>query len=275
LITGANTGIGRATALELGKAGATLFLAGRSLERTAHVLQAIRAGGNADVSFLPLVLEDLSSVRACAKAFLDTGYRLDVLINNAGLAGKKGLTKDGFELTFGVNHLGPFLLTELLAPRLVESARGRREPGRIVNLSSLAHYRARGIDWGALRRRTQHLTGQVEYRVSKLCNVLHAKELGRRLAAQGVHSYSLHPGIVASEIWREIPWPVRPLLTRFMISNEQGAETSLFCATAPEAASQTGLYYDRCRAVEPSVLARDEMLAGELYERSLRWTGLA
>jgi retinol dehydrogenase 12 len=275
MITGANTGIGRATALALGKAGATLFLAGRSQARTTPVLDALHAAGNADVNFLPLALDDLESVRACAKAFLDTGYRLDVLINNAGLAAKRGLTKDGFELAFGVNHLGPFLLTELLTPRLVESARGRREPGRIVNLSSVAHYRAKRVDWEALRERTRHLTGQVEYSISKLCNVLHAKELARRLAAQGVHSYAVHPGVVASEIWREVPWPLRPLVTRFMISNEEGAETSLFCATASETASQTGLYYAACRPVEPSVLARDEMLASELYERSLRWTGLA
>lgn len=274
-ITGANTGIGRETALALGRRGATLFLAGRSAERTQPVLDAIRASGNDAVSFWPLDLADLSSVRACAERFLSSGHPLDVLINNAGLAGQRGLTKDGFELVFGVNHLGPFLLTALLEPRLIETARGKPQPGRIVNVASLAHYRARRIDWDALRRPTRHFTAQPEYRVSKLCNVLHAKALARRLQGHDVHTYALHPGVIATDIWRAVPWPIRPLMKRFMRSAPEGAETSLFCATSETVARDTGLYYDSCRAVTPSKLAQDAALAEELYERSARWVSLS
>jgi NAD(P)-dependent dehydrogenase (short-subunit alcohol dehydrogenase family) len=274
-ITGVSSGIGRSTALALGRRGATLSLAGRPSEATQSVVRQIRDGGNATVAFFPLLLDDLSSVRSSAHAFLATGAPLDVLINNAGVAGQRGITRDGFELTFGINHLGHFLLTQLLEPRLIESARGKAEPGRIVNVSSIAHYDARQIDWDALRRTTRSRTGMLEYRVSKLCNILHARSMASRLSASNVHSYSLHPGVIASEIWREVPWPFRSLIKAFMQTSEQGAETGLFCATSRQAAGETGLYYDTCRAVEPSPLARDAALAEELFARSLRWTGMA
>ena len=262
-------------ALALGRRGATLSLAGRSSEATQSVVREIRDGGNAAVGFFPLLLDDLSSVRGCAEAFLATGASLDVLINNAGIAGQRGITRDGFERTFGINHLGHFLLTQLLEPRLIASARGKAEPGRIVNVSSIAHYDARQVNWDALRRETRSRTGLLEYRVSKLCNVLHARSLSLRHSANNLHSYSLHPGVIASQIWREVPWPLRPLIKSFMKTPEQGAETGLFCATSRQAAGETGLYYDTCRAVEPSPLASDTALAEELFARSLRWTGLS
>jgi NAD(P)-dependent dehydrogenase (short-subunit alcohol dehydrogenase family) len=274
-ITGVSSGIGRSMALALGRRGATLSLAGRSSDATERVVREVRDGGSAAVSFFPLLLDDLSSVRSCAHAFLATGARLDVLINNAGVAGQRGITRDGFELTFGINHLGHFLLTQLLEPQLIASASGMAEPGRIVNVSSVAHYRARQVDWDALRRATRTRTGLLEYQVSKLCNVLHARSMASRLSASNVHSYSLHPGVIASEIWREVPRPFRSLIKSFMRTPEQGAETGLFCATSRQAAGETGLYYDACRVREPSLLARDAALAEELFARSLRWTGLA
>lgn len=267
LITGANTGIGRATAAALALKGPTLYLAGRSEERHREVLDEIRAAGHDDVRFLPLDLGSLASVRRCAEAFLEKEARLDVLLNNAGLAGHQGLTEDGFEITFGVNHLGPFLLTELLFGALAAAERSR-----VVNVASKAHYKATGIDWDALRRPTASTTGLSEYQVSKLCNVLHAKELGRRGAADGVHTYSLHPGVIASDVWRKVPWPVRPIMTAFMKSNAEGARTSIHCATSPEVADHTGRYYDDCQEKEPSDLAKDEALAKELWERSVEWT---
>jgi NAD(P)-dependent dehydrogenase (short-subunit alcohol dehydrogenase family) len=273
-ITGANAGIGRETALSLARRGATLLLAGRSAERTRPVVDECRAQGSPEVSFLRLELDDLGSVRACAEAFLASGRPLDVLIANAGLAGKHGLTRDGFELIFGVNHLGHFALTESLKPRLLDSAARRSAPARVVVVSSVAHRQARRIDWQALRQPTKSLVTTPEYRVSKLCNVLHARALARRLAPGGVHTYSLHPGVIASEIWREVPWPVRPLMKRFMRSTAEGARTTVFCAASPDVGGQSGLYYDECRAVEPSRLALDDALADELFERSLRWTGL-
>lgn len=269
LITGANTGIGRSTALALADRGATLHLACRSEDRARPVMdEVIGRGGSA--RFLALDLADLASVRACAEAFLATGDPLHVLINNAGLAGKPGVTRDGFELTFGVNHLGHFLLTELLLDVLSESG-----SARIVNVASQAHYRAESIDWEALQRKTKSTTGLPEYSVSKLCNVLHAKELARRLSGTSVTTYSLHPGVIASDVWRNVPWPVRPLMKLFMKSNDEGAETSLHCATSQTAGSQSGLYYDDCAPKKPSALAEDAALAAELAERSRAWCGLS
>lgn len=267
LITGANTGIGRATAVLLGKRGARLYLAGRSLERMQPVIDELRAAGNDDVHYLPLDLGDLASVRACAERFLETGHPLHVLINNAGLAGQPGLTKDGFEQTFGVNHLGHFLFTELLLERLKESA-----PSRIVNVASRAHLRCRGVDFDALTKPTRTVTGLREYGVSKLANVLHAKELARRLEGTGVTTYSVHPGVIASDVWRAIPWPFREIAKAFMRSNEEGAATSIYCATAPELASASGRYYADCREAKTNPLADDEALAKELWRRSEEWT---
>lgn len=268
LITGASSGIGRATALALGRRGATLFLAGRSEERHREVLDALRAAGN-PARFLALDLSRLASVRECAERFLELGEPLHVLINNAGLAGSRGLTHDGFELAFGVNHLGPHLLTELLLERIVRSA-----PSRIVNVASKAHYRVRRIDWAALREPTRSPTGFPEYALSKLCNVLHARELALRLQGRGVSTYALHPGVIASDVWRRVPWGVRQLMLLFMRSNEEGAATSLHCATSQQAAQETGLYYDECAPKAPSPLALDVELARELDRRSREWAGL-
>ncbi len=266
LITGANTGIGRATALELGRRGATLYLACRTEAKARPVMDEIRANGNDDVHFLPLDLGSLASVRACAEAFLAEERPLHVLINNAGLAGHDGSTEDGFEKTFGVNHLGHYLLTELLLERLKASA-----PARIVNVSSKAHYKARSIDWDALQKPKQTTVGLAEYEVSKLCNVLHANELARRLEGTGVTTYSLHPGVIASDVWRKVPWPIRPLMTMFMKSNEEGAQTTLHCATSDAAGHETGLFYSNEKAVDPNPLALDVALQDELRRRSEAW----
>jgi NAD(P)-dependent dehydrogenase (short-subunit alcohol dehydrogenase family) len=260
LVTGANTGIGRVTALELGKRGARVMLACRSLEKTQPVIDEIKAAGG-QASFVALDLADLSSVRACAQKVLATNDPLHLLINNAGLAGLRGVTKDGFELTFGTNHLGHFLLTTLLLPRLRES-----KPARIVNVASKAHYGAKKIDWAALSKPTQSTSGVGEYGVSKLANVLFTKSLARGKAGDGVLSASLHPGVIASDVWRQVPWPIRPLMKLFMITNEEGARTTLHCATASGVID--GAYYDSSKEKTPSDLAQDEQLAEELWTRS-------
>jgi retinol dehydrogenase 12 len=267
LVTGGNTGIGRATAEGLAGRGARVYVACRSAAKGEAAVAAIRAAtGNDAVFLLPLDLADLASVRSCAAAFLAPGEPLDVLVNNAGVGGVRGLTRQGFELTFGVNHLGHFLLTQLLLDRLVSSA-----PARVVTVASDAHYSARGIDFDALRRPARGITGMHEYAVSKLCNVLFSQELARRTADGGVHSYALHPGVVASDIWRRVPWPVRPFITRRMLSVTEGAQTSLYCATSPEVASESGLFYDSCARRDPSPVATSE-LGRELWERSQAWT---
>jgi retinol dehydrogenase-12 len=262
LVTGANTGIGRVTAIELARRGGTVTLAGRSEERTRPVLDAIAAAGGR-ASFLALDLGDLASVERAAKTYLDSGDRLDVLINNAGLAGQRGITKDGFELQFGTNHVGPFLFTKLLLPRVREG----RAP-RIVNVASRAHYRAKGIDWEAQREKTRTISGFPEYCVSKLCNVLFTKELARGKAGGAVHSYSLHPGAVGTDIYRRLRWPLTAIVGLFLISEEEGAKTTLHCATSAEVAGDDGLYYDECRQKTPSRLAQDEPLAKTLWDLS-------
>jgi NAD(P)-dependent dehydrogenase (short-subunit alcohol dehydrogenase family) len=267
LVTGANSGIGKETARALAGRGARVYLACRSEVSGRRAIDEIAGQtGSRSLELLPLDLGDLESVRRCAEMFLATSEPLHVLINNAGVAGAHGTTTSGFEVMFGTNHVGPFLLTSLLLGRLRESA-----PARIVNVASGAHYNAPGIDWERVRRPTRSLTGMREYSVSKLANVLHAQELARRLDGTGVTTYALHPGVIASDIWRRVPWPVRPLIKRRMESPEQGARTSLYCATAPEVAGESGQYYDECRRKEPAASATAS-LAAELWRRSSEWT---
>jgi retinol dehydrogenase-12 len=271
LITGGNTGIGLATAAALAGDGGRVYIACRDSTRGSAAVAAIKESAGRDaVSVLPLDLASLNSVRACAEAFLVRDEPLNVLVNNAGVGGARGLTADGFEAHFGINHLGHFALTMLLLDRLKASG----PDSRVVSVSSQAHYDATGIDWDALRRKSS-FTGIREYAVSKLCNVLFTQELARRLGGPGadVATYALHPGVVASDIWRRIPWPVRPLMKRRMISTEEGAATSLHCAASPEVAGQSGLFYDKCQPVAPSPIATPEL--GELlWKRSTEWTGV-
>jgi retinol dehydrogenase 12 len=265
LVTGANTGIGLATASSLAARGGQVYLACRSRAKgEAAAADIVTATGNEAVRFLPLDLADLGSVRAAAETFLAAGQPLHALINNAGVAGRQGLTSDGFELMFGVNHLGHFALTTALLGRLTDSA------ARVVTVASDAHFQASGIDFGALRRRGRGITGMHQYAVSKLCNVLFAQELARRTEGTGVTSHVLHPGVVASDMWRRVPWPVRPLVTRRMLTTEQGAQTSLYCATAPELAGVSGRYYERCQERAPSPVATRE-LGRQLWEQSEAW----
>jgi retinol dehydrogenase-12 len=267
LITGANTGIGYATAEILAARGWHVFVACRNASAAQAAAEKLRAGTGRSVELLPLNLADLSSVRACAAQFAALQLPLHVLINNAGVAGARALTASGFELAFGVNHVGHFLLTQLLLPQLRAAG-----AARVVTVASKAHYRAKGIDWSAVRKRTRTITGLREYEVSKLANVLFSVELARRLAGSGITTYALHPGVIASDAWRQIPQPARWLYTRTMRGIEHGARTSLHCATSDAAAAESGLYYDEQRPVTPSPLAQDAELAAELWRRSEEWT---
>jgi NAD(P)-dependent dehydrogenase (short-subunit alcohol dehydrogenase family) len=268
VITGANTGIGRANAIALAKRSiGRLVIAARSRERTQPVLDELAAlNPSGKVDFVALDLGSLASVRRAADEILEADRPIDVLINNAGLAGVQGQTQDGFELAFGTNHVGHYLFTEKLLPLV------RRAPaGRVVIVASQGHYRAKGIDWDAVQRPSATVTAFPEYCVSKLANVLHAKELARRLAGTNVTTYSLHPGGVASDIWKRRMGPFAILLRPFLITNEEGAKTQLHCETAPELASETGLYYDKSKPKEPSRLALDVALQDELKARSDEW----
>jgi NAD(P)-dependent dehydrogenase (short-subunit alcohol dehydrogenase family) len=188
-----------------------------------------------------------------------------VLVNNAGLAGRRGMTAEGFELTFGVNYLGHYLLTRLLLEQMVASA-----PARIVHVASSVHHRAQQIDWTRVRK-PRLLPATPEYAVSKLANVLFNRELAKRLTGTGVTTYAAHPGLAATDIYRVVPAPFRRLMTRSMPTSEQAARTQVWCASAPELSDETGLYYADLKQKDPSPTASDDALAQELWARSEEW----
>ncbi len=272
IVTGANTGIGKVTARELAAAGYRVFLACRNEAKAEVAMADIRAAvPQAAVEFLALDLASFASVRAAAAAFLERDLPLQMLVNNAGLVtGAASATEDGFEMTFGVNHLGHFLLTTLLLDRLRESA-----PARVVHVASRAHRRCKGVDWDALTRPCATTTGFHEYTVSKLANVWFSSELARRVEGSGVTSYAVHPGVVATDIWRRIPGPLRWFAKLFMIDEEEGARTSLHCALSDEAGAETGLYYSDSGVLAASPMGRDAESAAELWRRSEAWVAKA
>ena len=272
IVTGANTGIGKITARELARRGARVILACRSRDKTQPVIdEIVRDTGNNAVEFIALDLGDLASVRRCAEEILARDIPIHGLVNNAGLAGQRGTTKDGFEIQFGTNHLGHYLFTRLLLDRIKKSG-----GARIVNVASEAHYNVKhGIDWAALHEPTKTTTAMKEYGVSKLANVLFTKELARRLDGSDVTTYALHPGVVATDVWRRVPRPIAWVMKKFMWTPEQGAQTSLRCATAEDLRGETGRYYDKDgKERKPNKLAEDPELAKELWVKSAEWTGL-
>jgi NAD(P)-dependent dehydrogenase (short-subunit alcohol dehydrogenase family) len=268
LVTGANSGIGAVTARELALQGYHVFLACRDADKAQQVINAIdqQSRGQAKAEFIALDLASLDSIRACAAQFLAKKLPLHLLICNAGLAGHKGMTKSGFELTFGVCHVGHFLLTQLLTEKLIES-----KPARVVVVSSKAHRHAKGIDFDAVIRPTESIGALKEYAVAKLANVLFVKELGRRLYGTGVTAYAVHPGVVSTNVWRSLPKPMVKVLSRWMISPEEGAQTTLYCATQPQLSGETGMYYDNCKVTASSGTAQDIQLARLLWEKSSEW----
>jgi dehydrogenase/reductase SDR family protein 13 len=264
-VTGANSGVGRSMTEALAARGASIVMAARSEERTRPVIDGIRRQfPSSDIQWLQIDLADLDSVRRAAGEYLGSGKPIDVLVNNAGIAGTNALSPQGFDVTYATNHIGPFLLTNLLLPRIRESTQGR-----IVNVASSAHFTVKQIDWTTLdRRTTPRRSAFPDYAMTKLMNVLHAKELARRLTGTAVTTYAVHPGAVATNIWRSLPGAVQWFIKLFMLSNEQGAVPLVYCATAPELASQTGRYYNRSHEIAPSPLAADDNLARELWIRT-------
>jgi NAD(P)-dependent dehydrogenase (short-subunit alcohol dehydrogenase family) len=267
IVTGGSSGIGRVTALKLAGVGFHVIIAGRSKTKTMPIIENIkRETGNEKVDFLQLCLDDLTSVRIAAIEFLQMNLPLHLLINNAGIAGDRGLSKDGFEITFATNHLGHFLFTHLLLGKLKESA-----PSRIINVSSKAHYNGKAYDWERIREPANILNTLHAYEQSKLANVMFTKKLRDLLKDTGVTVYSLHPGVVATDVWRQIPWPIASLMKFGMISEEDGALTTLFCATDQTLNGQSGLYYDDCRLKDSNPLADDANLCQELWDKSLEF----
>jgi len=271
VVTGANSGIGLHTALGLARAGMRVVMVGRDRDRTETARRfVIERSGSDRIAIALADFSSLDEVRRLADEILAAESRLDVLVNNAGLMSPKyRFSFDGFELTFAVNHLAPFLLTNLLLDRLEASA-----PARIVTVASEAHrghrlnltQLAQPHDWGTLRA----------YGRSKLCNILFTRELAARLDASRVVASSLHPGVVATAIGQrggltELVWR---LMKPFMTSPEKGAETSLFLATLPDPTPFHSGYVIGKSLARPDPAALDSSLARDLWNESARLAAL-
>ncbi|KAM6242491.1 dehydrogenase/reductase SDR family member 13 isoform 4-T4 [Porphyrio hochstetteri] len=273
IVTGGSGGIGAATALELARCGARVVLAARSGPRGEAAARRIRMEtGNPEVRFMQLDLASLRSVRAFASAFLRQEPHLHLLINNAGVSAG-GTTEDGFSLPFQVNHLGHFLLTQLLLERLRSCA-----PSRVVIVASSAHCAGR-LHPDTLGRPPPGLLSTFQdYCDSKLANVLHTRELATRLHGTQVTCYAVHPGFVNMELFRHAPLWLKPLLVPlawlFFLNAAEGAQTSLHCATCEGLERFSGRYFAHCRPQEPWPPARDDHLALALWEASERLVGL-
>jgi NAD(P)-dependent dehydrogenase (short-subunit alcohol dehydrogenase family) len=261
VVTGANTGIGRETARGLAQAGATVVLACRDTAKAQDARSSIaRSTGRDDVVVMALDLGDTASIRAFAAAFRERYVRLDVLVNNAGVAPRqRATTRDGFESTFGVNHLGTALLTFELLDLLRASA-----PSRVVVVSSDLHHRGKMV-WDDLQFERRSFQGLAAYCQSKLANVLFAKALARRLDGDGVTVNALHPGVVATELTRHYPRPLVAIWQLFLLTPAQGAACSLHVATSAELEGVTGEYFEKSRIKPAARAARDEAAQEKLW----------
>ncbi|XP_064206121.1 dehydrogenase/reductase SDR family member 13-like [Anguilla rostrata] len=279
IITGGNTGIGKATAVDLARRGARVILACRNQQRAEAAVSDIkRESRNAEVVYMQLDLGSLKSVRSFTETFLKTEPRLDLLINNAGLVGD-GRTEDGFGIELGVNHLGHFLLTCLLLDRLKEGS-----GGRVVTLSSMA-YRWGRIDFDSLISNKDLGTGRYSWQFfqaycnSKLCNVLFTHELAKRLKDTNVSCYSVHPGVVRTELSRNVGlWQkvfIEPVARLLFLDPVAGAQTTLHCALQEGIEHLSGRYFSCCAPLEVCANGKDDAVARKLWEVSERLSGLS
>lgn len=280
LITGGNTGIGYEAAKDLAIRGAKVIMACRDMEKCEKaMLQIKESAPNAELVPVELDLASLESVRECADQIVKSETKLDVLLNNAGIMScPQWKTKDDFEMQFGVNHLGHFLLTNLLLDLLKRSA-----PSRIVVVSSSGHTRGR-INWDDIMNEKNYAPFPV-YCQSKLANVLFARELSKKLEGTGVTCNSLHPGLVRTELGRHfnntdtawntvkyaLAWPILKVVFK---SPPKGAQTSIYCCVAPELTDVTGKYFADCAVKEESAAAKSDEDAKRLWELSVNLTGL-
>ncbi|XP_041810503.1 dehydrogenase/reductase SDR family member 13-like [Chelmon rostratus] len=280
VVTGANTGIGKTTAMDLARRGARVILACRDRRRAeAAVQEIIEETGNSQVIFMQLDLASLQSVRSFADNFLRSESRLDLLINNAGLM-NGGKTEDGFGMIFGVNHLGHFLLTVLLLDRLKASG-----PSRVVTVASKAYTMGK-VDFNCLTTHRDLALGGSDYQLfqkychSKLCNVLFTYELAKRLQGTNVTCYSLHPGAIKTEIGRNTGfwWNLflTPIIFLFFVDAESGAQTTLHCALEEGVEHLSGHYFTHCAPLTSiESKARDNAVAKKLWELSETFCGLS
>ncbi|XP_070576871.1 retinol dehydrogenase 13-like isoform X2 [Ptychodera flava] len=277
IVTGANTGIGKETALELARRGGRIVLACRDLEKgKAAAEEIIENTKNPNVKVFQLDLASLESIKSFVTKFTTEEKKLHILINNAGIMRcPRWKTADGFEMQFGVNHLGHFYLTNLLLDNLKDSA-----PSRIVNVSSISHTRGR-IEFDNLNAE-KHYSSSEAYADSKLAIVLFTRELSKRLKGCGVTANVLHPGIVQTKIGRHTGMQqsafsmsvLGPLFWLFVKTPIQGAQTSIYCAVAEELENTSGKYFIDCKEKECAPEGQDDAVAEKLWDVSAQMVGL-
>ena len=273
MITGANSGIGKATAEKLAGLGAIVVMVCRSRDKGEKALAEVRRkSGSSAPELLLADLASLQSVRNLAGEYLRNHDALHVLVNNAGVAAvRRSVTGDGFETTFQVDYLSQFLLTNLLLDALRKSA-----PSRIVMVSSASHY-AGHLDLGDLQMAKGYGVMKA-YSRAKLAQVLFTYELARRLEGSGVTANCLHPGTVATNMWEKPLGPLSFLMKvnrLFLISPEEGAETPVYLASSPEVERVSGRYFDQKREKQSSTESYDRELARKLWDESAAMVGLA
>ncbi|XP_017107883.2 retinol dehydrogenase 12-like [Drosophila bipectinata] len=273
IVTGGNAGIGKETVLEIAKRGGTVIMACRNIEKANQAREEIvSATNNPNVCVRKLDLGSMDSIRQFAEGFKKEKDNLHVLINNAGVMGlPRTLTKDGFEMQMGINHMGHFLLTHLLLDVLKKTA-----PSRIVNVSSVSHERGT-IKMDDLNSEKSYSRFGA-YEQSKLANVLFTRELAKRLEGTGVTVNALHPGAVDTDIVDSLPsamkFIAKPAMWMFFKTPKSGAQTSLYAALDPELEKVTGKYFCDCKPKEVSSAAKDEKTAKFLWTESQKWTGV-
>jgi NAD(P)-dependent dehydrogenase (short-subunit alcohol dehydrogenase family) len=271
LITGATDGIGKEAACALAQQGARLLIQGRDPDKGARAVAELKSrSGNAAIEFLQCDFSSLTDVRRLAAAVMERTTQIDILINNAGgIFAKRALSQDGYELTFAVNHLAPFLLTKLLLNTLRSSA-----PARIVTTSSVAHRGAK-LNFDDLQAAGKY-SPMSAYGSSKLANILFTRALAKRLEGTTVTANCLHPGLVRTNIARDMPAIGRVLfnlLAKFARSPEQGAQTIVYLASSPQVQGASGGYYVDRKLMPISPAAQDDAAAERLWQVSEQLTG--
>jgi len=270
LVTGATSGIGLETARALANRGATVVVLGRNPERCATTALALSEESHSTVEPLAADLSVQAEVRRAAREFQERFARLDLLVNNAGAAYmKREESADGIEKTWALNHLGYFLLTNLLLDLLERSA-----PARVVNVASDAHRSVKGIDFDDIQAQKRYGAFRA-YGISKLANVLFTRELARRLEGTGVTVNAMHPGLVATNFGAKAPLAAQWVIRWFGLSPEKGARTAVYLAMAPEVQGISGKYFHKEKEVRPAAAALDDAAARRLWEVSEAMTGLA
>ncbi|XP_054621182.1 retinol dehydrogenase 12, like isoform X2 [Dunckerocampus dactyliophorus] len=246
--------------------GAKIIMACRDMEKAQAAAKEVKeSSGNDNIVCMKLDLADSKSIREFAQAINQGESKLNILINNAGvMVCPYGKTADGFELQIGINHMGHFLLTYLLLDLIKRSA-----PARIINVSSMIH------SWGSINlediNSEKSYDKQKAYAQSKLANVLFTRSLAQRLQGTGVTAYSLHPGVVQTDLWRHLSGPQRFLMkfaSPFTKSSAQGAQTTIYCAVEPALENESGGYYSDCAPANCSAAGKNDVVAQKLWELS-------